>query len=203
MSRSVKSGAAVVCRSCQTLERAMQRHDPARRTSCTPVPASLQHRKGLPQNGQPRGALSQASNCSSTNHTCAQSRHALPRSFRALAHEEPTITPVGCDAKYSAVTTLRGRQQHQSVEGASRRRAAPCSQSVEYVGGHVSNTSRCSQRRRSPHIPVSQASQEGVGSVCLPDTRPNPSIEGTHNGGARCPASSRAAPPLCAPHVKR
>jgi len=33
--------------------------------------------------------------------------------------------------------------------------------------------------------------------------RPNPSIEGTHNGGAQLRAPSRAVPPLCAPHVKR
>jgi len=32
---------------------------------------------------------------------------------------------------------------------------------------------------------------------------PNPSIERTHNGGAQCPAPSRAVPPLCAAHVKR
>jgi len=31
----------------------------------------------------------------------------------------------------------------------------------------------------------------------------NPSIERTHNGGAQCPAPSRAVPPLCAAHVKR
>ena len=33
--------------------------------------------------------------------------------------------------------------------------------------------------------------------------RPNPSIEGTHNGGAQSRAPSRSAAPLCAPHVKR
>jgi hypothetical protein len=32
---------------------------------------------------------------------------------------------------------------------------------------------------------------------------PNPSIEGTHNGGARLRASATSAAPLCAPHVKR
>jgi len=32
---------------------------------------------------------------------------------------------------------------------------------------------------------------------------PNPSIERTHNGGAQCPAPSRAVAPLCAAHVKR
>ena len=32
---------------------------------------------------------------------------------------------------------------------------------------------------------------------------PNPSIEGTHNGGAQLRAPSRSAVPLCAPHVKR
>ena len=32
---------------------------------------------------------------------------------------------------------------------------------------------------------------------------PNPSIEGTHNGGAQLRAPSRSAAPLCAPHVKR
>ncbi len=38
----------------------------------------------------------------------------------------------------------------------------------------------------------------------VPSTRwPNPSIEGTHNGGAQLRAPSRSAAPLCAPHVKR
>jgi hypothetical protein len=34
-------------------------------------------------------------------------------------------------------------------------------------------------------------------------TRPNPSVEGTHNGGARLLASATSAAPSCAPHVKR
>jgi hypothetical protein len=33
--------------------------------------------------------------------------------------------------------------------------------------------------------------------------RPNPSVEGTHNGGARLLASATSAAPSCAPHVKR
>jgi hypothetical protein len=33
--------------------------------------------------------------------------------------------------------------------------------------------------------------------------RPNPSVEGTHNGGARLLASAASAAPSCAPHVKR
>jgi hypothetical protein len=40
-------------------------------------------------------------------------------------------------------------------------------------------------------------------AVACSGQRPNPSIEGTHNGGARCPASATAVAPLCAPHVKR
>ena len=32
---------------------------------------------------------------------------------------------------------------------------------------------------------------------------PNPSVEGTHNGGARLFAPSKSTAPLCAPHVKR
>jgi hypothetical protein len=32
---------------------------------------------------------------------------------------------------------------------------------------------------------------------------PNPSVEGTHNGGARLLASAASAAPSCAPHVKR
>jgi len=32
---------------------------------------------------------------------------------------------------------------------------------------------------------------------------PNPSVERTHNGGARLFAPSRVAAPLCAAHVKR
>jgi len=33
--------------------------------------------------------------------------------------------------------------------------------------------------------------------------RSNPSVEGTHNGGARLRAPSRSQAPLCAPHVER
>jgi hypothetical protein len=33
--------------------------------------------------------------------------------------------------------------------------------------------------------------------------RPNPSVEGTHNGGARLLASVTSLAPSCAPHVKR
>jgi len=40
-------------------------------------------------------------------------------------------------------------------------------------------------------------------SVRLTKQRPNPSVERTHNGGARFLAPSRSATPLCAAHVKR
>jgi hypothetical protein len=43
--------------------------------------------------------------------------------------------------------------------------------------------------------------------VCEPSLRstgwPNPSVEGTHNGGARLLASAKSVAPSCAPHVKR
>jgi hypothetical protein len=37
----------------------------------------------------------------------------------------------------------------------------------------------------------------------LSTVRPNPSVDGTHNGGARLLASATSAAPSCAPHVKR
>jgi hypothetical protein len=37
----------------------------------------------------------------------------------------------------------------------------------------------------------------------LSTVRPNPSVDGTHNGGARLLASAKSAAPSCAPHVKR
>ena len=42
-----------------------------------------------------------------------------------------------------------------------------------------------------------------VATVVPSSVRPNPSVEGTHNGGARLLASEALAAPLCAPHVKR
>jgi hypothetical protein len=42
-----------------------------------------------------------------------------------------------------------------------------------------------------------------VGMVVPSCVRPNPSVEGTHNGGARLLASATSAAPSCAPHVKR
>jgi hypothetical protein len=39
--------------------------------------------------------------------------------------------------------------------------------------------------------------------VALRPMTPNPSIERTHNGGARLRAPSGVVPPLCAAHVKR
>jgi hypothetical protein len=42
-----------------------------------------------------------------------------------------------------------------------------------------------------------------VATVVPSSVRPNPSVDGTHNGGARLFASSRSAAPLCAPHLKR
>jgi hypothetical protein len=37
----------------------------------------------------------------------------------------------------------------------------------------------------------------------LSTVRPNPSVDGTHNGGARLLASATSVAPSCAPHVKR
>jgi hypothetical protein len=42
-----------------------------------------------------------------------------------------------------------------------------------------------------------------LGVVVPSRVRPNPSVEGTHNGGARLLASATSAAPSCAPHVKR
>jgi hypothetical protein len=42
-----------------------------------------------------------------------------------------------------------------------------------------------------------------TGQAVSSPARSNPSIEGTHNGGARLRASSPSAAPSCAPHVKR
>jgi hypothetical protein len=45
----------------------------------------------------------------------------------------------------------------------------------------------------------SEVSEPSLGSTGWP----NPSVEGTHNGGARLLASATSAAPSCAPHVKR
>jgi hypothetical protein len=42
-----------------------------------------------------------------------------------------------------------------------------------------------------------------VGPAVSSPARSNPSVEGTHNGGARWLASAASAAPSCAPHVKR
>ena len=96
--------------------------------------------------------------------------------------------------------TFPPRHRGQTVVGASRRRAAPRSQPVEFfatppVCGYAPATK----------FGVCWQSAEIVSSVSFARKcqRPNPSIEGTHNGGAHRCAPSRAVPPLCAPHVKR
>jgi hypothetical protein len=41
-------------------------------------------------------------------------------------------------------------------------------------------------------------------AIAVPSfTRSNPSVEGTHNGGARLLASATTAAPSCVPHLKR
>ena len=54
----------------------------------------------------------------------------------------------------------------------------------------------------SPHV-VGVAKQPQGFVVSRLDTRPNPSVERTHNGGAQCSGPSGVVPQLCAAHVKR
>ena len=91
-------------------------------------------------------------------------------------------------------------QQGQTVVGASRRRAAPGTQPVEFfatppVCGYATATK----------FGVCWQSAEMVSSVSFVHKyqRPNPSIERTSNGGAQWCAPSRSATPLAAAHVKR
>jgi hypothetical protein len=49
---------------------------------------------------------------------------------------------------------------------------------------------------------VTQRETQAGQAVSSP-ARSNPSVEGTHNGGARLLASATSAAPSCAPHVKR
>jgi len=51
--------------------------------------------------------------------------------------------------------------------------------------------------------PLASVWRVGKSSVVFSNQRPNPSVERTHNGGARLLAPSPSAAPLCAAHVKR
>jgi hypothetical protein len=72
-------------------------------------------------------------------------------------------------------------------------RGRRCSGSGEVGAPAVAKVPLASFRSRCRGISNSHASP----------SRPNPSIERTHNGEAQCPAPSRVVPPLCAAHVKR
>jgi len=58
-------------------------------------------------------------------------------------------------------------------------------------------------RSRTLEAMNTKVSRSLSSTACTPNQWPNPSIEGTHNGGAQWRAPSRSAAPLCAPHVKR
>jgi hypothetical protein len=149
------------------------------------------------------GALSQASNAPArTMHALSLATHCPVPFGHWLMRNQPSLPSVAMRS------TLRSPRcgDGSNISRLRALRADVLRRAVSQLNTQVSTLSNRSGAPRAedrPHMPVPEESQEWVAVLCLPDTRPNPSIEGTHNGGAQCPASSRVVPPLCAPHVKR
>ena len=104
------------------------------------------------------------------------------------------LTPCQAGLGWRHLPDASARQQHQSVVGAPRRRAAPGSQSVERNCCHASGTLRRFQTR-SIHVQATKHSAGRVRSLRVYRQRPNLSIEGTSTSKLRLLAA--------APHVKR
>ena len=73
---------------------------------------------------------------------------------------------------------------------------------------HASVNSRLSAQVSATRASSVASSSKAIASGATPaavasSTPANPSVEGTHNGGARLLASATLAAPSCAPHVKR
>ena len=132
----------------------------------------------------------------------AKSRQSSCRVARSISQGRVVAALGQIAQKFLCIGTFTFPPRHrgQTVVGASRRRAAPGSQTVEFfvtppVCGHASATK----------FGVCWQSAEIVSSVSFVHKyqRPNLSIEGTSNGGAHRFAPSRSVTPLAAPHVKR
>ncbi len=153
---------------------------------------------------------------------CPRSRHARC-SKRSCANTSWLSTSARRAAGSRVLTdlhTLRARCHFSPLLGASRRRAAPGNQVVEgaarllRVRSSVLKPRLASRRSAFRYAPqlaqqhcsamnrIRESSTE-VSSECSPDRRPNPSVERTSNGGARCHAPSRSVAPLAAAHLER
>jgi len=95
--------------------------------------------------------------------------------------------------------------QSSNISGLRALRAAVLRRAVSRLSGSAATLRvRCvAPTQRSAAYSGHRANRQKGQSVRLANQRPNPSVEGTHNGGARLLASSAAAAPLCAPHLKR
>jgi len=223
MSRSVKSGAAVVCRSCQTLGRCKRSRASMREAPFRDSSNRLMFRRGT--------AAAHNAGLAASSVRAAQSGRA-----RSFARHRSVLADL---SNGSWQVHASDTQQHQSVVGASRRRAAPGSQSVELAAlpgfGQLTSSSKrvgrvpwqsCPSSNIARALPSNYAGQsisgyEGLARlrashqfrqrswsrmlaiVYLIEHRPNPSIERTSNGGAHRFAPSRSVTPLAAAHVKR
>jgi hypothetical protein len=82
------------------------------------------------------------------------------------------------------------KRSQNLIQSLAKTHAASRAGRVAFAPTHMSRFASAAQFTRMPM------------SVPRPQ-RPNPSVEGTHNGGARLLASATSAAPSCAPHVKR
>jgi len=136
------------------------------------------------------------------------------RKFWALRHRRsPLRSKLRADSQLKSIQSVVGasrRLKSQHHDGAPRRSAAPGSQRVvSPQAARSSGSKRCGfklpiSRHGLLFVAVSSRRSAGVGAVGgLPPAAPNPSIEGTSNGGPRLLAFAGAVPPLLAPHLKR
>jgi hypothetical protein len=148
------------------------------------------------------------------NHTFA----ALARAVRPLAAGEPARRAkascsigVGCPSvggqrtSGSAPTVRVGQTGACIQRPCLRRHKAKKARSTQPGGCSVSPRSCASlPLRRVGALSNAVQSQLIMPTMVVPSrSRSNPSVEGTHNGGARLFASASSAAPSCAPHVKR
>jgi hypothetical protein len=196
--RFVTIGGAVVCPSRQTLDLAF--------IECE---IALQCRG--PSNRRCRGP---ARGGGALNNT----RVALARAVRPLAAGEPARRARGFLQRQRGLSVLwRPAHRRFASNGPRRPNGGVCSSAVPSL---TASQGRCHTQpgvgavspRSCVWLPL-----RGVGAfadavksllmlpaILVPSfARSNPSVEGTHNGGARSRASATTAAPSCVPHLKR
>jgi len=199
MSRSVKGGAAVVCRSCQTLGR---RNSRCRSCANSNIGAVRSAHQAVPRAhavigvGRPSAG---GRRTVSSRPLSLQHRLGLPvlwrSADRSCSSEGATLAHVQRQPRHE--TELEYQRTHSCRSLPLRCAAAP-NRRIDAIHRSIRPVSAGVLR----HANAMQASVAHAISVRLV-VLPNPSVERTSNGGARLLAPSRSVAPLAAAHVKR